>query len=104
MFDKRALSCGLVATALTLTSLSSSGCASGPRGALGRNGLTRVTEADVRHDARLLAMLDARRPDTLLIDTLLIDADPDRRARTALAIGQLRMRERFPHLRGMLRR
>jgi peptidyl-prolyl cis-trans isomerase B (cyclophilin B) len=102
MFDKRALSCGLVATAVTLTSLSSSGCASGPGGARGRNGPTRVTEANVRHDARLLAMLDARRPDTLLIDTLLIDTDPDRRARTVLAIGQLRMRERFPHLRGLL--
>jgi cyclophilin family peptidyl-prolyl cis-trans isomerase/HEAT repeat protein len=47
-------------------------------------------------------MLDVRRADTLLVDTLLVDADPDRRARTALAIGQLRIRSRFPQLRRLL--
>jgi cyclophilin family peptidyl-prolyl cis-trans isomerase/HEAT repeat protein len=61
-----------------------------------------MTALDVRHDARLMAMLDVRRADTLLVDTLLVDADPDRRARTALAIGQLRMRARFPQLRRLL--
>ena len=49
-----------------------------------------------------MAMLDVRRADTLLVDTLLADADPDRRARTALAIGQLRIRSRFPQLRRLL--
>ena len=39
---------------------------------------------------------------TLLIDTLLVDHDPDRRARTALAIGQLRVRARLPQLRRLL--
>lgn len=62
----------------------------------------RPSDLDVRHDARLLAMLDGRRPDTLLVDTLLVDADPERRARAALAIGQLRLRSRFPHLRRLL--
>ncbi|WP_411281152.1 peptidylprolyl isomerase [Gemmatimonas sp.] len=49
-----------------------------------------------------MLMLDVRRADTLLVDTLLVDADPDRRARTALAIGQLRMRARLPQLRRLL--
>jgi len=47
-------------------------------------------------------MLDVRRADTLLVDTLLVDPDPDRRARTVLAIGQLRIRARFPQLRRLL--
>ena len=61
-----------------------------------------MSARDLRHDARLLAMLDVRRADTLLVDTLLVDADRDRRARTALAIGQLRIRARFPQLRRLL--
>ncbi|WP_309670925.1 peptidylprolyl isomerase [Gemmatimonas sp.] len=84
--------------------MTAAGCASTNTGA--RTGLVpraaRMTALDVRHDARLMAMLDVRRADSLLVDTLLIDGDPDRRARTALAIGQLRMRARFPHLRRLL--
>jgi cyclophilin family peptidyl-prolyl cis-trans isomerase/HEAT repeat protein len=56
----------------------------------------------VSADARLLEMVDQRRPDTLLVDTLLNDADPVRRARTALAIGQARVQLRYPRLRQLL--
>ena len=83
-------------------SLAGAGCASTGAGGRGGAGMLRMAALDLRHDARLLAMLDVRRADTLLVDTLLLDADPDRRARTALAIGQLRMRARFPQLRRLL--
>ena len=56
----------------------------------------------VRRDARLLAMLDTRTPDTLLIDALLLDPDPARRARAALAIGQGLVRARIPRARVLL--
>jgi cyclophilin family peptidyl-prolyl cis-trans isomerase/HEAT repeat protein len=62
----------------------------------------RVTEADIRRDAQLLAMLDTRRPDSLLMDSLLADGSAPRRARAALAIGQLRMSARYPQLRRLL--
>ncbi len=90
--------------ALIGLSLSGAGCASVSANAGGRAGAgaTRPSALDVRHDARLMAMLDVRRADTLLVDTLLADADPERRARTALAIGQLHMRARFPQLRRLL--
>ncbi len=91
---------GLVAIAMIGASFAGAGCASA--GARVSAATPRPTSLDVRHDARLLAMLDVRRADTLLVDTLLADADPDRRARTALAIGQLRIRARFPHLRRLL--
>jgi len=55
-----------------------------------------------RRDAELLRMLDQRRPDTLLVDSLLQDPSPDRRARTALAIGQVRITARYPQLRRLL--
>ncbi len=47
-------------------------------------------------------MVDQRRVDTLLIDRALRDADPFRRARAALAIGQLRMTARYSALRKLL--
>jgi cyclophilin family peptidyl-prolyl cis-trans isomerase/HEAT repeat protein len=53
-------------------------------------------------DARLLEMVDQRRPDTALVDTLLADGDATRRARTALAIGQARIQRRYPRLRQLL--
>ncbi|MBL0941059.1 MAG: peptidylprolyl isomerase [Gemmatimonadaceae bacterium] len=57
---------------------------------------------EVRRDARLLMMVDQRQPDTLLLDSLLRDVSAERRARAALAIGQLRIRARFPQLRQLL--
>ena len=102
MVADRALRRRLIAIALISVSQTGVGCiranASGPRG----TGVAPMSARGLRHDARLLAMLDVRRADTLLVDTLLVDADPDRRARTALAIGQLRMRARFPQLRRLL--
>ena len=92
----------LLATGVVTLSLIGAGCVSTSTGGRGGTGSPRIAALDVRHDARLLAMLDVRRADTLLIDTLLRDADPDRRARTALAIGQLRTRARFPQLRRLL--
>ncbi|MEY4855969.1 MAG: hypothetical protein RLZZ97_799, partial [Gemmatimonadota bacterium] len=90
MVADRAFRRRLIAIALIGVSQAGVGCvtakASGPRG----TGVAPMSARDLRHDARLLAMLDVRRADTLLVDTLLVDADPDRRARTALAIGQLR--------------
>ena len=92
----------LSAIALVGVSLTGVGCVtakvSGSRG----TGVAPMSAHDLQHDARLLAMLDVRRADTLLVDTLLVDADPDRRARTALAVGQLRIRARFPQLRQLL--
>jgi cyclophilin family peptidyl-prolyl cis-trans isomerase/HEAT repeat protein len=59
-------------------------------------------DAGVRRDARLLAMLDTRVPDTLLLDSLLLDPDPSRRARAALAIGQGQVKARVPRARVLL--
>jgi cyclophilin family peptidyl-prolyl cis-trans isomerase/HEAT repeat protein len=53
-------------------------------------------------EARRLQMVDARRVDTTLLDTLLADPDPQLRLRSALAVGQLRARARYGVLRGWL--
>lgn len=70
----------------------------------GSGGSTAPTPANrpVSADARLLEMVDQRRPDTLLVDALLRDPDAVRRARTALAIGQARVQLRYPQLRQLL--
>lgn len=59
-------------------------------------------DAGISLDARLLEMVDQRRADTALVDRLLDDADPVRRARATLAIGQVKIRARYPRLRQML--
>ena len=92
----------LSAIALIGVSLTGVGCVTAKVSGSKGTGVAPMSARDLRHDARLLAMLDVRRADTLLVDTLLVDADPDRRARTALAIGQLRIRARFPQLRRLL--
>jgi len=102
MLADRALHRRLLAAALLGVSLTGGGCAGANASGRSGSGLAPMPATDLRHDARLLAMLDVRRADTLLVDTLLVDADPDRRARTALAIGQLRIRARFPQLRRLL--
>jgi len=102
MHADRALQRPLIVAALLGLSLTGVGCASVNANGRDAAGLARMSARDLRHDAQLLAMLDVRRADTLLVDTLLVDADPDRRARTALAIGQLRIRARFPQLRRLL--
>jgi len=63
-----------------------------------------VTAVDpvVRREARLLAMLDRREVDTALVDSLLSDADATRRARATLAIGQGKIRPRYPQLRALV--
>jgi cyclophilin family peptidyl-prolyl cis-trans isomerase/HEAT repeat protein len=53
-------------------------------------------------DARLLEMVDQRRMDTALVDVLLADTNAVLRARTALAVGQARIRLRYPRLRQLL--
>lgn len=53
-------------------------------------------------DARLMQMVDARRGDTTVVDAVLADGLGARRARGALAIGQVRMRSRYPELRRLL--
>ncbi len=92
----------LSAIALIGVSLTGVGCVTAKVSGSKGTGVAPMSARDLRHDARLLAMLDVRRADTLLVDTLLVDADRDRRARTALAIGQLRIRARFPQLRRLL--
>ncbi|MCE2902442.1 MAG: peptidylprolyl isomerase [Gemmatimonadaceae bacterium] len=62
----------------------------------------RVSDPTIVRDARLLAMTDQRQADTVLVDSLLVDPNPRRRARTALAIGQVRLRARYPRLRQLL--
>lgn len=59
-------------------------------------------ESAALREARLLSMVDQRQADTLLIDQLLRDPDAARRARATLAIGQVRLRARFPVLRQLL--
>lgn len=53
-------------------------------------------------DARLLQMVDARRGDTTVVDAVLADGSGARRARGALAIGQVRLRSRYAELRRLL--
>lgn len=102
MVADRALRGRLIVIALIGVSLTGVGCVTAKVSGLRGTGVAPMSARDLRSDARLLAMLDVRRADTLLVDTLLVDADPDRRARTALAIGQLRIRARFPQLRRLL--
>lgn len=61
-----------------------------------------VAPVEISLDARLLEMVDQRRMDTALVDVLLADVDATRRARTALAVGQARIRLRYPRLRQLL--
>ncbi|MBL0890613.1 MAG: peptidylprolyl isomerase [Gemmatimonadaceae bacterium] len=70
----------------------------------GRNATsaTGYSSEALRRDAALLRLVDQRRADTMLVDSLLLDPSPDRRARTALAIGQVRITARYPALRRML--
>ena len=102
MVADRALRRRLSAIALVGVSLTGVGCVTAKVSGSKGTGVAPMSARDLRHDARLLAMLDVRRADTLLVDTLLVDADPDRRARPALAVGQLRIRARFPQLRQLL--
>jgi cyclophilin family peptidyl-prolyl cis-trans isomerase/HEAT repeat protein len=53
-------------------------------------------------DARLLQMVDLRRGDTTVVDAVLADVSGARRARAALAIGQVKLRARYPELRRLL--
>lgn len=87
-----------VAAVVTVGTLLAAGCA--PRGIAGvwRGG--GWDQATVAEEARLLQMVDARRPDTLLVDALRGGRARGRRARLALAIGQLKLRARFPLVRG----
>ncbi len=55
-----------------------------------------------RLDAQLLAMVDRRERDTLLVDSFLLASESERRARAALAIGQVQMRARYATLRRLL--
>ncbi len=61
-----------------------------------------ATPQQVTRDAQLLAMIDQRERDTTLVDSLLLDSSAERRARAALAIGQVQMRARYPRLRALL--
>lgn len=53
-------------------------------------------------DARLLQMTDLRKLDTALVDELLRDGDAARRARTVLAVGQVKGKARYARVRQLL--
>lgn len=76
-------------------------CAMGRPGASSASTSAAMSES-VRRDARLLAMADQRRSDTALVDTLLADTAADRRVRTVLAIGQVKVKARYPQVRRLL--
>lgn len=89
--------------ALVITAVLISACATrGPRTVAGGDLSDSRREAAIMLDARLLSMTDQRQSDTALVDMLLRDADPERRSRTALAIGQGRLRQRYSALRQLL--
>jgi cyclophilin family peptidyl-prolyl cis-trans isomerase/HEAT repeat protein len=58
--------------------------------------------SDINRDARLLRMTDLRQFDTTLVDEMLKDSNSERRARAALAIGQVKGRARYAELRKLL--
>lgn len=103
----RAIASGARTASLTFFALSMvmAGCAGAP----GRTTAPppRPTAATVSVEARLLRMSDARRADTLLLDSLLQSRDRTvasdaLRARAALLIGQLQLRARYPAARRLL--
>lgn len=57
---------------------------------------------DAGLEARVLAMTDQRRVDTIVIDAALASSHRETRARAALAIGQVKARVRYPQLRALL--
>ncbi|MEP6779426.1 MAG: peptidylprolyl isomerase [Gemmatimonadaceae bacterium] len=84
----------IVAVALTWATA----CAGANKG----TGASGASDIDVKHDARLLQMADARKLDTMLVDTLLADPNSARRARATLAIGQVKGKARYARLRALL--
>lgn len=90
------------AACATLAVVITSACAGTPAPATAAADAPVNGESAVRREARLLSMVDQRQADTALVDQLLMDPDPARRARTALAIGQVRLRARYPALRQLL--
>ncbi|MDQ6611150.1 MAG: hypothetical protein M3Y64_01845, partial [Gemmatimonadota bacterium] len=86
----------LLAAAVAVTVLN--GCASASNNvAAGPS-----NDADIISDARLLQMADARRLDTLLVDSLLAGANSAIRARATLAIGQVKGKARYGRLQQLL--
>ncbi len=76
-----------------------SGCAASTPGPMAT---AAPSSAEITRDARLLQMADLRKLDTALVDELLSDNNASRRARTALAIGQVHGRARYAKLRQLL--
>ena len=65
-------------------------------------GQSSATTSGITLDAKLLRMTDLRQFDTTLVDEMLASRDSDRRARAALAIGQVKGRARYAILRKLL--
>lgn len=83
----------------TAAAVSLGACATANQG-VGSAGPT--SSSDVERDARLLQMTDMRKLDTALVDELLADRNSARRARAALAIGQVKGVARYARLRQLL--
>jgi cyclophilin family peptidyl-prolyl cis-trans isomerase/HEAT repeat protein len=92
----------LMGTALLLTAACGRSGSTAPTTAAAPAPAPATAQATVSADARLLEMVDQRRMDTALVDVLLADQDAARRARTVLAVGQARIRLRYPRLRQLL--
>lgn len=90
----------IVAVVLTAALITS--CRSSSAGAPRQGAPSPAAGSGIALDVRLLAMTDQRQADTALVDLLLTDADASRRARAVLAIGQVKLRARYPALRRLL--
>lgn len=85
---------------LSATAVAVGGCASASTAS--RPVSNASTGTDVTREARLLQMSDRRQLDTVLVDELLADNNAQRRARAALAIGQVKGKARYARLRQLL--
>jgi len=93
---------GVTGIALLTATILVTACSSGPLARSASNGAPGATDGGEHLDGRLLAMVDRRERDTLLVDSLFRVGTSGRRARAALAVGQVQMRERFGLLRRLL--
>jgi len=87
--------------ALAAACLVASGCATGLSTTSGAP-VSAAAAEELRDDARLLAMFDARTRDTALVDRVMASPVATRRARAALVVGQNAVRTRYPQVRRML--
>lgn len=89
-------------SALSLAAALLTGCMPKSGASTSTGGISSADAASATRAAQLLQMTDQRRTDTAVVDAALSDRSTSVRARAALAIGQVKMRARYPALRAML--